>query len=244
MSASHWLSILGLQVATLSWTIGSLYAQQVPRRLPLASAAAVEMLAASVVIFASSRLFGEDWSRMASASPRAWGGVGYLVVFGSLVGFTAFAYCLNELPATTVGTYAYVNPVVAVFLGSLVLGEALTPGLLAGGLLIVLSVALTTLRKPSGRHPEGLFSRARDPRSSPADEAPRGDKVTATAPRQAGANYGPAPGPAYTPRAASGARFTRAQRAGVWGVRRSTPQAAKACAAALPRPRGRGPCAG
>ena len=84
---------------------------------------------------------------MASASARAWGGVGYLVVFGSLVGFTAFAYCLNELPATTVGTYAYVNPVVAVFLGWLILGEPLTPGLLAGGLLIVLSVALTTLRK-------------------------------------------------------------------------------------------------
>ncbi len=150
VSASHWLSILGLQVATLSWTIGSLYAQQVPKRLPLASAAAIEMLAGSLVIFAASRLFGEDWSRMASASSRAWGGVGYLVAFGSLVGFTAFAYCLNELPATTVGTYAYVNPVVAVFLGALILDEPLTPGLLAGGLLIVLSVALTTLRKRSG----------------------------------------------------------------------------------------------
>jgi drug/metabolite transporter (DMT)-like permease len=150
VSASHWLAILGLQVATLSWTIGSLYAQQVPRRLPLASAAAIEMLAASLVIFASSRLFGEDWSRMASAPSGAWGGVGYLVVFGSLVGFTAFAYCLNELPATTVGTYAYVNPVVAVFLGWLVLREPLTPGLLAGGVLIVLSVALTTLRKRAG----------------------------------------------------------------------------------------------
>jgi drug/metabolite transporter (DMT)-like permease len=147
VSASHWLSICGLQVATLSWTIGSLHAQQVPRRLPLASAAAIEMISASLVIFAASRLFGEDWARMASASSRAWGGVGYLVVFGSLVGFTAFAYCLNELPATTVGTYAYVNPVVAVLLGRLVLGEPLTPGLLAGGLLIVLSVALTTLRK-------------------------------------------------------------------------------------------------
>jgi drug/metabolite transporter (DMT)-like permease len=70
-----------------------------------------------------------------------------LIIFGSLVGFTAFAYCLNELPATTVGTYAYVNPVVAVFLGWLILGEALTPGLLVGGALIVLSVVLTTLRK-------------------------------------------------------------------------------------------------
>ena len=84
---------------------------------------------------------------MGAASPRAWGGVGYLVLFGSLVGFTAFAYCLNELPATTVGTYAYVNPMVAVALGALVLGEPLTPGLLSGGLLIVLSVALTTLRR-------------------------------------------------------------------------------------------------
>ena len=150
VSAGHWLSILGLQVACLSWTIGSLYAQQVPRRLPLATAAAIEMLAGSVVIFAASRLLGEDWSRLSAASARAWGGVGYLVVFGSLVGFTAFAYCLNELPATTVGTYAYVNPVVAVVLGALVLDEPLTPGLLAGGLLILASVALTTLRRRAG----------------------------------------------------------------------------------------------
>jgi drug/metabolite transporter (DMT)-like permease len=149
VGTAHWVSIVGLQVATLSWTIGSLYAQAVPKRLPLASAAAIEMLAGSLVIFAASRLFGEDWSRMAGATPRAWGGVGYLVVFGSLVGFTAFAFCLNELPATTVGTYAYVNPVVAVALGALVLDEPLTPGLLTGGLLIVASVALTTLRKPA-----------------------------------------------------------------------------------------------
>jgi len=147
LDAAHGLAIVALQVATLSWTIGSLYAQQVAKRLPLASAAAVEMLAGSLVIFAASLLVGEDWSRMASASTRAWGGVSYLVVFGSLVGFTAFAYCLNELPATTVGTYAYVNPVVAVVLGWLVLAEPLTPGLLAGGLLIVASVGLTTLRK-------------------------------------------------------------------------------------------------
>ena len=147
LSAAHGLAIVALQVACLSWTVGSLYAQQVPRRLPLASAAAVEMLAGGLVALAASRLLGEDWSAMASASARAWGGVSYLVVFGSLVGFTSFAYCLNELPATTVGTYAYVNPVVAVVLGWLVLAEPLTPGLVAGGLLIVLSVALTTLRK-------------------------------------------------------------------------------------------------
>ncbi len=149
LDSQHTLAILALQVACLSWTAGSLYAQEVPSRLPLASAAAVEMLAGGVVGLLVSRLLGEDWSRLATASPRAWGGVSYLVAFGSLVGFTAFAYCLNELPASTVGTYAYVNPMVAVVLGRVVLGEPLTPGLLAGGALIVLSVALTTLRRPA-----------------------------------------------------------------------------------------------
>jgi len=147
LDAAHALAILALQLACLSWTIGSLYAQSVPKRLPLASAAAIEMLAGALVIFVASWLLGSDWSRMGTASARAWSGISYLVLFGSLVGFTAFAYCLNELPATTVGTYAYVNPVVAVVLGAIILGEPLTPGLLAGGALIVLSVALTTLHK-------------------------------------------------------------------------------------------------
>jgi drug/metabolite transporter (DMT)-like permease len=150
VDAWHGLAIVALQVACLSWTIGSLYAQSVPRRLPLASAAAVEMLAAGAAIVAASLLFGSDWTRMAAASHAAWGAVLYLVVFGSLVGFTAFAYCLNELPASTVGTYAYVNPVVAVVLGWLVLREPLTPALVAGGALIVLSVVLTTMRHRVG----------------------------------------------------------------------------------------------
>jgi drug/metabolite transporter (DMT)-like permease len=147
VSRGHWLAMGALQVACLAWTLGSLYAQAVPRKLPLASAAAIEMVAGSIALALLSRLFAEDASSLASISARAWGAFGYLIAFGSLVGFTAFAYCLNELPATTVGTYAYVNPVVAVFLGWLILGESLTPGLLAGGALIVLSVVLTTLRK-------------------------------------------------------------------------------------------------
>jgi len=147
MSSGHWLAILGLQVACIAWTLGSLYAQAVPRKLPLASAAAIEMLAGSLALGFASRIFAEDASRLSAVSPRALGAFAYLIVFGSLVGFTAFAFCLNELPATTVGTYAYVNPVVAVFLGWLILGESLTPGLLVGGSLIVLSVVLTTLRK-------------------------------------------------------------------------------------------------
>jgi drug/metabolite transporter (DMT)-like permease len=143
VATEHWLAILGLQAACIAWAVGSLYAQSVPKRLPLATAAAVEMLAAAAVLLLGSQLLGEDLSLLAAASPRAWSGVVYLAVFGSLVGFTAFAYCLNELPASTVSTHAYVNPVVAVALGALVLGEKLTPGLLGGGVLILVAVVLT-----------------------------------------------------------------------------------------------------
>lgn len=126
--------------------MGSLYAQSVAKRLPLATAAATEMLAAALVLVLVSWLLGEDLDDLVGASPRAWGGLVYLAAVGSLVGFTAFAYCLNELPASTVSTYAYVNPVVAVVLGALILGETLTPGLLAGGALILVAVILTTIR--------------------------------------------------------------------------------------------------
>ena len=146
VAREHWLAILGLQAASLAWAVGSIYSQSVTKRLPLATAAATEMLAAAVVLILVSRLLGEDLKDLFGASPRAWGGLAYLAAVGSLVGFTAFAYCLNELPASTVSTYAYVNPVVAVVLGALILGEALTPGLLAGGALILIAVILTTTR--------------------------------------------------------------------------------------------------
>jgi drug/metabolite transporter (DMT)-like permease len=159
VEAGHWLAVIALQVASISWTIGSLYSQSVAARLPLFSASAVEMLAGSAVLFLESRLVGEDLAGIAAASTGTWGALAYLTVFGSLVGFTAFAYCLNELPASTVGTYAYVNPVVAVVLGSLVLGEPVSAGLVSGGVLILLAVLLTTMRRP-----------ARQPRPEPVPE--------------------------------------------------------------------------
>ena len=151
LGGEHWKAVLLLQVGTLAWTFGSLYSQSVSRRpsgsLPLASAAAIEMLAASAVLGLESWFFGESWSEVAAASPTAWGALAYLTVFGSLVGFTAYAYCLNELPASIVGSYAYVNPVVAVTLGALFLKEPLSAAVLAGGALIVAAVVITTTRK-------------------------------------------------------------------------------------------------
>jgi drug/metabolite transporter (DMT)-like permease len=151
VQAGHWAAIGGLQIACISWAIGSLYAQNVPRRLPLFTAAAIEMLAGGGVLVLESVVMGEDLSLFAAASASAWWALAYLALFGSLVAFTAFAFALNELPASTVGTYAYVNPVVAVALGSVFLHEPLSPGLLAGAALIVAAVVLTTLRPRSVR---------------------------------------------------------------------------------------------
>jgi drug/metabolite transporter (DMT)-like permease len=160
VSAGHWAGIAGLQVAALSWTLGSLYAKSVPRRLPLVTASAIEMLAGSVTLLLESLLFGEDLGLFSAATAPSWLGLGYLAVFGSLVGFTAFAYCLNELPASTVGTYAYVNPVVAVALGALFLGEPVSAGLVAGAALILLAVLLTTMPRPALAAPRPVAEEA------------------------------------------------------------------------------------
>jgi drug/metabolite transporter (DMT)-like permease len=151
MEPGHWTAVGGLMLASIAWSIGSLYSQSVPRRLPLFSAAAVEMIAGAVVLLGESLLMKEDWGRFGAASPQAWLALLYLFVFGSLVGFTAFAFCLNELPASTVGTYAYVNPVVAVLLGSLFLGEPVSAGLVLGAVLILGAVVLTTARRSTPR---------------------------------------------------------------------------------------------
>ncbi len=147
LDPAHLWGIVALQVASLSWTAGSLFAQSRPKKLPIFTASAVEMIAGALVLLLESALAGEDWGQLTGASAQAWLSLGYLIIFGSLIGFTAFAYCLNELPASTVGTYAYVNPVVAVALGALILGEPLGPGLLSGAVLILGSVLLTTRRR-------------------------------------------------------------------------------------------------
>jgi drug/metabolite transporter (DMT)-like permease len=146
VSTGHVTGIVALQLASVSWTFGALYSKSLQRPLPVLTASAIEMLAGSLALLVESRLAGEDPGLMLLASGRAWAALAYLVVFGSLIGFTAFAYCLSRLPAGTVSTYAYVNPVVAVALGAAVLGEPVSIGLLFGAVLIFAAVLLTTRR--------------------------------------------------------------------------------------------------
>lgn len=129
--------------ATLSWATGSYLSPRLnlPRRT--AVAATYEMLVAGVLMTVGSVLYG-DAAELASAdvSPDGWLALAYLIVFGSLLAFTAYGYALAHAPLSLVGTYAYVNPVVAVLLGWLILNESITAVVIGGGALVVIGVAL------------------------------------------------------------------------------------------------------
>ena len=89
-------------------------------------------------------------------SVRSLLALAYLVVFGSLVAFTAYTWLLQNAPVSLVSTYAFVNPVVAVILGALVLAEAITLNVLIGAAVIVVAVAFIVFRQNAARRAERL----------------------------------------------------------------------------------------
>ena len=113
------------------------------------SATAWQMIAAGAANFLAAFALG-DLSRVVWTT-RGVGAMLYLVVFGSWVGYTAYIWLLNHVPTSKVSTYAYVNPVVAVFLGWLVLHERVDGYILAGSAVVVASVALVTSAQVTAR---------------------------------------------------------------------------------------------
>jgi drug/metabolite transporter (DMT)-like permease len=127
---------------TLLWTTGSVISKRRPVRADAMVATGYEMFAAGVVLCGIATAHGE-WAYV-SYSPSAAAALLYLILIGSAVAFTAFVWALRNAPASKVMTYAYVNPVIAAFLGWAVLGERLDAFTLAGMIIIVAGVALTT----------------------------------------------------------------------------------------------------
>jgi drug/metabolite transporter (DMT)-like permease len=144
--------------ASLGWATGSLYARGAPLpRRPLV-ANGMQMLAGGAILAVVGAAAGEleriDLSRVSVHSAVA---LAYLIVFGSIIAFTAYMWLLRAAPLSTVGTYAYVNPVVAVFLGWLILDESITARVVIAGVVIVVAVAMIiTARKiPPGDLADG-----------------------------------------------------------------------------------------
>ncbi|MEV4290129.1 EamA family transporter [Nonomuraea bangladeshensis] len=133
--------IVVILVASLSWSIGSFLSARIPMPPNVWAASAVEMAAGGLGLLVTGLSFGERLD-VAAVSGRSWGGLVYLILVGSLVGFTAYTWLLGNAPISLVSTYAYVNPAVAVVLGVLVVNEVATPQMIAGGAVILVGVAL------------------------------------------------------------------------------------------------------
>jgi drug/metabolite transporter (DMT)-like permease len=129
--------------AAAAWAAGSLYSRRAPLPSQPLLASGMEMLAGGALLAVAGLVAGEAGrvhpAQVSAASALA---LAYLVVVGSIVAFSAFHWLLRNAPTSTVSTYAYVNPVVAVLLGAAFLGEPMTLRTLIAGLAIVVSVVL------------------------------------------------------------------------------------------------------
>jgi len=126
--------------ATLFWSIGSFIQPRLPLPRDVFVTTVYEMLTGGLMMIAIGYLSGERLELDYGArSMLAWG---YLVLFGSVLAFTSYVWLLANAPVSLVATYAYVNPIVAVFLGWLILAEPITAPIVLGGGIVVVGVAM------------------------------------------------------------------------------------------------------
>jgi drug/metabolite transporter (DMT)-like permease len=139
------LGLLMLVGATLAWATGTFASPRLEMPRDAFASTAVQMIAAGLALLVVGPLVGErfDAAVVSTSSLLAFG---YLVAFGSLVAFSAYTWLLQNASVSLVSTYAYVNPVVAVFLGTVFLSEPITPTMIAGAALILAAVAFILSR--------------------------------------------------------------------------------------------------
>ncbi|HTZ06150.1 MAG TPA: EamA family transporter [Gaiellaceae bacterium] len=152
------VDILGTAVillAALAWAVGSVFARIAPLPTKPALAAAMQLLCASVMLAGLSAAKGDlSHVSLGAVSPASLAALVYLVVFGSIVAFTAYGWLLSNVGTQLLSTYAYVNPAVAVLLGWAFIGERIGGKEVAAGLVILASVAMLFLaREPHGAEP-------------------------------------------------------------------------------------------
>jgi drug/metabolite transporter (DMT)-like permease len=137
--------------SSASWAVGSFYSRRLPLPADPFVSTVAQMICGGIALGAVGVAAGE----LARLRPEQFAtessiALGYLAVFGSILAFSAYTWLLQNAPVSKVATYAYVNPVVAIFLGWLVLAEAITPSMAIGGAMIVVGVALV-IRSESRR---------------------------------------------------------------------------------------------
>jgi len=144
------LGVITLLCAAFFWSLGSIYSRiaHLPESTLLSTG--MQMLAGGAGLYLAGTFTGE-WHQLvlAQISARSWFAILYLVLFGSMAGYTAYAWVLRAAPVSLVSTYAYVNPLVAILLGSLFAQETLTAHVLVSAAIIIGSVVLINLSRRS-----------------------------------------------------------------------------------------------
>jgi drug/metabolite transporter (DMT)-like permease len=139
------LGAMALIFASISWSVASAFARKLPLPSSKVMSSGAQMLAGGILLTIAAGAFGEfrnfhPWA----VSRDAWLALLYLIVAGSIIGFTAYVWLIHHESPTKVGTYAYVNPIVAVLVGYFLGGEALTTRTILGTLLVLISVIVIT----------------------------------------------------------------------------------------------------
>ena len=150
-----------LVLASAGWAVGSLLSRTVPLPANPLLGAGMQMLAGGAALVVAAVASGELADvRLAQLSGRSSVAFAYLIVFGSILAFSAYAWLLRNAATALVSTYAYVNPIVAVFLGWAVLDEAITGRALVAGAIIVVAVALIVTAQARERPPAAATAAA------------------------------------------------------------------------------------
>ena len=156
-----------LIVAAISWSVAASLSRKLPLPPSKVMSSGTQMLSGGVLLALAGGALGEFRNfHPASVSRDAWLALLYLIVAGSILGFTAYVWLIHHESPTRVGTYAYVNPVVAVLVGYFLGGEALGPRTILGTLCVLVSVVVITTaraKEPASEQPAPLRPRLTDP---------------------------------------------------------------------------------
>ena len=144
--------VILIVIATFCWAQGSFFSPRLPLPANPFVATTWEMIFGGTLLLLAGTARGEAADLDLSAvAPDAWLALAYLTTVGSLVGFSAYVWLLSNAPISLTATYAYVNPVVAVALGALILDETVTAAILVGGAVVVVGVGLVVSMERPGR---------------------------------------------------------------------------------------------
>ena len=151
----HPAGVIAVLGACFFWALGSIYSRHAKHGADAFMASALQMLGGGASLLVVALLHG-DFVQLdvESITPRAWVAFAYLIAIGSLVGFSTFVWLMRHTSPARVSTYAYVNPVVAVFLGWLILDEPIGPRTLVASAVIVGAVVIITTEKARAAKPK------------------------------------------------------------------------------------------